>query len=208
MYERLRLLDLPRPILDLGGGGRSDYADILARGGAVVTANLETTLAPSVLADASRGLPFRDSAFASVLSLNTLEHVRCEATALAEMVRVLRPEGTMHIMVPFLYRVHGHPGDFHRNTAAGWVAKLGEAGIPETHLTVEPLVWDPFSSAWAIADCAPLGRFWWRMRRFLRPLVLARPLLLGRVDRRERARADEITAEYALGYHLAARRPE
>jgi SAM-dependent methyltransferase len=158
-----------------------------------------------VLTDVTTALPFRDGAFAAVLALNTFEHLGNDRAALGECVRVLRAGGSLHLMTPFLWRVHGDPDDFHRHTASAWAAMLRTAGA--TDIQIEPLVWDPFASAWAIADMAPLGRTWWRARRFIRPAVLARPLLLGRVDKRQRADADALTAEYALAYYTTARRP-
>jgi hypothetical protein len=108
-------------------------------------------------------------------------------------------------MTPFLYRVHGHPDDFHRQTASAWHQLFERTGVTFDQLEVEPLVWDAFSTAWALVDTVPLGRNWWRMRRVLRPLVLARPLLFGRVDRRMADRAESITREFPLAYYVRAR---
>lgn len=208
MTERLRQIPCRSPVLDVGGGAAADYMSGLDASDGVLSVNIDREMRPSVIADAAGRLPFRDEVFATVLSFNTLEHLGDDASALAEMVRVLRPGGWLHVMVPFLYRVHAHPDDYHRHTATGWTAQLVGAGIPPRNQLIEPLVWDPFSTAWAIADIAPLGRSWWRARRFVRPLVLGRPLVFGRVDRRSAAEAPRITAEHALAYYVAARKPE
>ncbi len=52
-----------------------------------------------IKADAQR-LPFRDNAFDAVISTAVLQLVPNPAAALAEMARVLRPDGRLAIMVP------------------------------------------------------------------------------------------------------------
>ena len=54
----------------------------------------------AVLADAARGLPFRDATFDIVLAEQVLEHLDDPAAALAEIARVLRPGGLLVAGVP------------------------------------------------------------------------------------------------------------
>jgi SAM-dependent methyltransferase len=203
----LEIEDMPLAgrVLDVGGGTRSTYRDLL-RSHDVTSVNIDREMRPSVIVDLAHPLPFRDASFDTVLSFNTLEHLVDDQFALDEMVRVLRPGGALQVLVPFLYRVHGHPHDFHRHTAQGWNAMLRRAGLPDETQRIRPLVWDPFATAWAIADVAPLGRSWWRIRRFLRPVVLRRALHVSPVDRRLED-PDAFVGEYALAFHLEATRP-
>jgi hypothetical protein len=83
---------------------------------------------------------------------------------------------------------------------------LNRAGIPSSQQQIKPLLWDPLSSAWSIADVAPLGRTWWRLRRYLRPIVLA-TALWRRVDPRV-SDIDSAVADYPLAYRIIARRPQ
>jgi SAM-dependent methyltransferase len=206
MYERLRTTRLQTPLLDLGGGRTADYVQLLGAP-ALASVNIVPDLRPDVMCDANQPFPFTDGAFRSVVTLNTLEHLRDDRNAVSESFRVLQPGGELHIFVPFLYRVHGHPGDYRRRTAQGWAELVRECGGPDVEIVVEPLVWDPFATAWSIADAAPLGRWWWRARRAVRFVVLARPLLFGRVDRRLGDRAGATIAEYAVAYYIRGRRP-
>ncbi len=205
MYERFRTLSFESPLLDVGGGRGSDYAGMLKveRADSV---NIVADLRPTVLADTSRGLPFASGTFATVVSMNTMEHLFDDATAVEECLRVLRAGGELHLMTPFLYRVHGHPDDYHRQTASAWATLVARSGFAVDEVVIEPLVWDPMSTAWALVDTAPLGRNWWRLRRVLRPLVLARPLVFGRVDRRISERADAVSSEYPLAFYVHVRR--
>lgn len=192
--------------LDVGGGRRASYAELLGRVD-ITSVNIEPEIEPTVIADLDHPLPFRSDSFDTVLSFNTLEHVANDRFVLSEMVRVLKPGGQLWIIVPFLHPVHGHPQDYHRHTAAGWNMMLRDANIPSANQQIRPLVWDPLATAWAIADAAPLGRNWWRTRRFLRPLVLRRPLMMHPIDGRLEVDASLIVSNYALGYSVRATKP-
>jgi len=206
MNIEIQALALPGAVLDVGGGRAASYAPLL--GDAKLTSvNIDAEMAPTVIADLARRLPFADGSFDTVISFNTLEHLADDQLALDEIVRVLRPGGRAHVLVPFLYRVHGDPQDFHRHTAQGWNLMLRRAGVPDHLQRIRPLVWDPLSTAWAIADVAPLGRNWWRARRFLRPLVLRRPLLMRPIDRRLSVEPSTVVSEYALAYAIDAGKP-
>lgn len=114
------------------------------------------TLAPENVAFVDRGisyvfadlreLPYRDGTFDTVVSLSTLEHVgmdntpygvsapraadpACEtARALAELRRVLRPDGTMFVTVPY-----GNPED------RGWFRQFGRNDVERLLADTEPV---------------------------------------------------------------------
>jgi hypothetical protein len=54
--------------------------------------------------------------------------------------------------VPFLYRVHGSPSDYHRHTAFWWQEFLTDLGVSTETLRIEPLLWDPLSSAFSLVE--------------------------------------------------------
>lgn len=77
-------------------GGAGEDADRFVRcGRRLVIADLRTVPGVTLLADLSRGLPFRDGAFDEIVSLEFIEHVshRELASTLAECARVLAPGG-------------------------------------------------------------------------------------------------------------------
>ena len=208
MNLEIEAMSLEGRILDVGGGLNASYNHLLRCEGEVLSVNIDSEISPSVVADFADPLPFDSNSFDTVISFNTLEHLADDQFALNEMVRVLKPGGQVKLLVPFLYRVHGHPNDFHRHTASGWNVMLQRAGVPSGHQRIRPLVWDPFSTGWAVADVAPLGRNWWRARRLLRSIVLRRPLLMSPIDRREQGDAADVIGDYALGFVISAQRPE
>jgi SAM-dependent methyltransferase len=61
-------------------------------------------------------MPFDDAAFDWVLCIEVLEHSEDPQFLLSEIARVLRPEGTVLLTVPFSARLHHLPHDYHRFT--------------------------------------------------------------------------------------------
>jgi SAM-dependent methyltransferase len=204
MNLEIAAIDLRGRVLDVGGGARASYVSRLTDAHDITSVNIDPEIEPTVVADLAEPLPFDDATYDTVLCFNTLEHLADDQFALNEMIRVLAPGGRLHILVPFLYTVHGHPNDYHRHTAHGWNVMLRRAGVPDTHQLIRPLVWDPFSTAWSLVDLAPLGRNWWRMRRVVRRLVLRRPLIMRPVDRRLTDDQGAIISNWVLGYVVVA----
>jgi SAM-dependent methyltransferase len=121
-YDRLGVGAGER-LLDLGcGAGRHAY-EAMRRGAVVVAYDLDAaevkdtaTVLDAMQAegdigpdDRGRGwavngdalhLPFPDGAFDRVIASEILEHVPADSAAIAELVRVLRPGGTLAVTVP------------------------------------------------------------------------------------------------------------
>lgn len=212
-YEALERCSLDGQVLDPGGDRRSGYHRLVDRGRARFTiVNLNDASRPDCLADLEQSLPFLDNAFDHVLSLNTFEHLLNDRFALGECLRVLKAGGEFHIAVPFCYRVHGSPRDFHRHTAEWWSVTLRDLGASKVR--VEPLVWDSRSSGAALVNGGRFSRSLLMLRALIdlrksfivvaRGLgfksVLGRPLPLP--DERER-RIRESASAYALGYYIS-----
>ena len=91
-----------------------------------VTIDMEAAPGVDVAADV-QALPFRDNSVAAVECDAVLEHVRNPVLAVAEMVRVLKPGGYIHIVVPFNQPFHAYPSDFQRWTIPGLEGLLTSA---------------------------------------------------------------------------------
>jgi SAM-dependent methyltransferase len=72
---------------------------------------------PDIVDFDGRTIPFPDASFDNALCAEVLEHVEDPAGLIAEMLRVLRPGGTLLVTVPFSARVHHASYDFHRFAA-------------------------------------------------------------------------------------------
>lgn len=184
-YELIPNLILKGRVLDFGGGRKAGYLHLLRFDGPIDSLNIDARVDPTLLHDANKPFPIADAAYDTIISFNTLEHVRRDEFALSELVRILKPGGCLHIVVPFLYRVHGSPSDYHRHTAFWWEAALEDLGIPSHKSRVEPIMWGRMTTAFSILEYSRL--------RFLRRLP-------HWVDLIVRGVADH---EFPIGYYIS-----
>ena len=79
-------------------------------------------------------IPFPDASFDHILCTEVLEHAEDPVALVAEMLRVLRPGGTLAATVPFSARVHHAPHDHHRFTRyrlAAMFSGFGQVSVTE-----------------------------------------------------------------------------
>jgi SAM-dependent methyltransferase len=95
---------------------------------------------PSLRADvfgSALELPLGGGCVDTVLLTEVLEHTPEPDRLLAEVARVLRPNGTLILSTPMMYNVHGEPHDFFRFTPYGLRVLLERHGFSVA--TVRPL---------------------------------------------------------------------
>ena len=165
-------------VLDLGCGAGRHAFECLRRGAVVIALDAEPVEVKGVIGlmaamaeagevpeggtgvgvrgDALR-LPFRDGAFDKVICAEVLEHLPDDVAAMAELARVLRPDGILAISVPrygpeivnwaLSDRYHSVPGGHVRiYRRRELLARLGAAGL------------EPVASHHAHALHSP---YWW-----------------------------------------------
>ena len=178
-YDRLSLSQ-DDILLDLGCGfGRHAYG-ALARGARVVACDISLpelidirhTVAAMHLADqlpqhctaglvagdATR-LPFSDASFTRIVASEVLEHIHDDAGALAELVRILQPGGTLAVTVPaqFAERICWALDDgYHAPKAEGGHVRIYSQDELEQKLVAAGLT--PIGSHKAHALHSP---YWW-----------------------------------------------
>lgn len=165
--QKLReLAQHSKKILDIGGGRPfqkrlAGYRELLA-GKEYLTVDIDPTTKPDVVGDA-HALPFADASFDAVLHNSVFEHLHSPWIAANEIHRVLRHNGVMLAVIPWVYPYHarkGHYGDYWRFTGDG-LRQL----------------FTGFSSV----EITPMGRWWqtaggfipgyWRLRPMLKPVL-------------------------------------
>lgn len=92
--------------------------------------NLNITLSPGVdvVADA-HALPYRDNSVDSIVCEDVLEHLEQPWLAVAEMYRVLKPNGVLYSSTPFMICYHGYPYHFQNFTYQGHEQLYRNAGF-------------------------------------------------------------------------------
>lgn len=107
-------------VLVVGGGEIGNGADRLYTDDGVEVVAFDIYTGPNVqfVADAHR-IPFADGSVDAVVVQAVLEHVLDPARVVAEIHRVLRPDGLVYAETPFLQQVHEAAYDFTRFTESG-----------------------------------------------------------------------------------------
>lgn len=127
-------------ILDNGAGLRSQWYENVV--------NFEIVSYPSTdVIGIGELLPFKKESFDIVLSLAVLEHVKNPFRCAEEIVRVLKPGGTLVVVVPFLQPFHGYPDHYYNMTSNGLKnlfkddIEVIDCYVPRSGLPVYCLTW-------------------------------------------------------------------
>lgn len=169
-------------VLDLGSGRQPWRQHVEPLASAYVTVDLDVypgSPAPDVRWNGT-SLPLRDGWATTILLTEVLEHTPDPTAVLAEIRRVLAPDGTLYFTVPFLWPIHDAPHDEYRYTPFA-VARIMRASGLE------------ISDMWALggwdAALAQLLGLWARRRPMARigrvaASAIAYPLVWA-LDRRD-----------------------
>jgi hypothetical protein len=113
-------------VLDCGAGRRDRYYDN------VINFEIVDYDSTDVMGLGEK-LPFKNAVFDAVLSCAVLEHVRDPFACAKEILRVLKPGGTLYCQAPFLQPFHGYPEHYYNMTSQGLRNLFGDA-IEINHL--------------------------------------------------------------------------
>lgn len=202
-HHAIARLSLDGTVVDLGGDARSAYRRIIGGQPRYVTVNLDPKARPDVCADLEEPLPFPDASYDHVLLINVLEHVDRAEALLAESARILKPGGSVVIVVPYLFPYHPSPRDYRRYAPEALSAMARRAGL--TLATLEPLGSGVLAARYVLLDRLLPAPVRWVRYWSVRPLVAIGDRILSWAASRlgKRYRADD----YALGYLCVARKP-
>ena len=119
--RHLRELLPARPLVLVIGAGMGDAAlERAFPAGEADRVEMDVYFAPRIgmIADA-HDLPFPDEHFDAVICQSVLEHVADPYRCVAEIYRVLKPDGLVYAETPFIQQVHQGAYDFTRFTLGG-----------------------------------------------------------------------------------------
>jgi len=108
--------------------------------GATSASGQDRARRPDVVYSGGR-LPFRDGSFDTVLSVQVLEHTPRPGPLVAEMARVLAPDGVLILTAPFQFRLHEQPHDYFRYSPHGLRQLCADAGLETTDIRQQGSLW-------------------------------------------------------------------
>lgn len=143
------LPELTGRVLDLGCGVRPFEQDILCHASEYIGVDWSNCLhgrRADIEADLNQPLPIEDNFADHIVCFEVLEHLREPKLMLTEAYRILKPQGSMVLSVPFQWWVHEAPWDFYRYTRFGLIYLFESAGF--TNVSVAPTT--GFWSMWLL----------------------------------------------------------
>jgi SAM-dependent methyltransferase/uncharacterized protein YbaR (Trm112 family) len=137
-----RLVDMmpsPARVLVVGGRTRGKGSDVLYEASDIEIVSTDVAFGPEtdLICDA-HDLPFQDGTFDAVVAQAVLEHVADPYRCVAEIHRVLKPDGIVHAETPFLQSMHMQPYDFTRFTLVGYRRLFSQFDLIKTGPTCGP----------------------------------------------------------------------
>ena len=120
-------------VLDVGCGEKPRYHDYLPC--KPVCSDIAQTSTAHVLSHA-QALPMKSSSFDGVVSVNALYYCEDPQRAVFEFGRVLRKNGKLIVVTPFMYPIHDAPFDRYRFTEFGLKEVLGKSFMVEKVVAV------------------------------------------------------------------------
>ena len=149
-HRALSEIRLSGSVLDLGGEKGSEYLSYLKGDFKVTALNLDDSATPDIFHDLEKPLPVADASYDHALLINVLEHIFEYRQLLEEAVRVIRPGGTIVIIVPFLFPVHPSPRDYWRFTEQALTREL--ENLPIANIRVSSLGTGVFAAGYLNVD--------------------------------------------------------
>lgn len=134
-------------VLDLGGNAKSQYYQHIntASNTEINYADLYDQSDNVINMDFTKPFPIEDQTYDHVLLMNVIEHLDNYNLCIGESRRILKNQGHLVGMVPFLFPVHMVPDDFHRPTESSLYKMLLDAGFQQ--ITITPIGYGRWTAA-------------------------------------------------------------
>lgn len=115
-YKALKDITLNGVILDVGGGPKSLYHELIKGEHTFFAINFDESIKPDCVVDVEFPFPLESNTYDHAMCMNVLEHVYEFENVIRETARVIKQGGKIVLATPFLYKIHGSPDDYLRYT--------------------------------------------------------------------------------------------
>ena len=185
------------------GCGKQPYKEFIESLGAKYVGvdwdNSQHGVSPDISANLNEHLPLEDNVADTVLSISVIEHLCEPELFLREVKRILQPNGSLILQVPFQWWVHEAPHDYYRYTNFGLEYLLKKVGFHDIDVVANTGFWSTwilkfnYHSVRYIRGPYPLRLL---IRAFLLPIWLVGQTVAPFLDRVDRNEAE--TASYTV----------
>ena len=132
----LKNIELNGEVLDLGGGKDAGYIKLFKGDFRITTADIDLKRKPDIVFDFETApFPLVNNKYDNVLLINVLEHIYNFKELFQESFRILKLNGNIIIVVPFLHQIHPSPKDYFRYTKECLERILLESGFSEIEIS-------------------------------------------------------------------------
>lgn len=174
-YQALTALN-PQKVLVLGAGQKVNFYKSLFLNSIVVTSDVHCLFKPDIVFDA-HAIPYANNTFDLIIAGQVLEHTMKPWIVAAEMQRVIKQNGYIHIETPVNFPYHAHPYDFYRFTYTGLRSLFNKCSVHKNFITEgnasaaavvnSELFINLFSNKYARAICLFFTRFLFGWLKYL-----------------------------------------
>lgn len=184
--------ELSSKVIDLAGGGKNSYFTCLKLHNAQYrNTDIKQKQGVDIVLDITRPLPLPDEIFDSALLFNSLYIFEKPVEVLREINRILKKNGILLIITPFVFNLAPEPTDYWRFTNQGLRNILQKADFKNIEII-------PFGERFTVCLSA-LNKF--LILRFLRPFFYLTAMFLDKLI----PRAIKKSHPLPLGYLVIAR---
>lgn len=129
-YEEISKLNLNGSIVDFGGSKKSGYQNLIKGNNIFTTVNISEEYSYDIYENLEENfINLKDKIFDHALAINFLEHIYNYKNFIKNASFIIKTNGKFIITVPFLFKVHGSPSDYHRYTPYAFKKVLEENGF-------------------------------------------------------------------------------
>ena len=144
MNQLLKKIYFKGNLIDIGGGKKSNYINFLKCEN-YLSINIDKKIAPDILIEVNEPFPTKNNYFDQCLLFNVLEHIYDWDFLFNEIKKILKKQGQIHIIIPFMYPIHGAPNDYKRVTSEYLKKFLKDNSFK--NIVISPLSYGPFTNS-------------------------------------------------------------
>ena len=134
-------------LIDIGGGENCNYRKILKNTN-YTSVNIDRNIYPDFLIKVNEKIPIKDNSFDTCLMFNVLEHIYDWNFIFGEVKRLLKGNGKIYLIIPFLYPIHAAPNDYIRVTSSYLKIFLDKNQF--SNIKIYPITYGPFTNSQCI----------------------------------------------------------